>query len=282
MSGTQSKNEKELPGTAWLRAMRHLSFVIFLASLFPALAFGQSANRWLLIYNTSASMRDRVEGVEAVTQDLLSTAMHGNLRAGDTIGIWTYDNQLRANEAPLLTWSPDDARAIDQKTLQFLSHHAYEKTAAFGDVLVNLLHVVKISDVVTIVLISDANDTISGTPFDARLNAFYRANSQKQKKTRMPVVTVFRGEHGILTTNTVALSPWPVDIPAVPPPVVVKAALPKPSSPPAPVRPVPSLVMVGDKAVTTFKPAAQLPDPTDEPAPPVAPVTKPAVVQPKP
>src|SRR5207244_9290170 len=109
--------------------------------------------------------------------------------------------------------------------------HPYEKSAVFGNVLTNMLRVIKNSDVITVILISDGADAINGTPFDARLAEFYKTNYQSQKKAHMPVVTLFHGEKGTITTNTVAVAQWPVDIPAVPPPpIVAKGAAQKPAT----------------------------------------------------
>ena len=269
------KND-QLPGGTGLRgAFRHSSFAILLGLLcllFPAKGIAQSSNRWLFVLNTSAAMRDRVKGMETITYDLLTTAMHGNLRAGDTIGIWTFNSELRAEEAPLQEWSPDAAQSIMQHTMLFIDKHHYEKTAVFGDVLTNMLRVIKNSDVITVILISDGADPIKGTPFDAELTSFFKTNYQPQKKAHMPVVTLFRGEKGTITTNTVALAPRPLDIPAVPPaPVVVKAAIQQPA-PVAPSKPVPSLVIIGKKAATTFNPPTDLPEHVDQ-------VTLPAAVE---
>src|SRR6185437_5638644 len=152
-----------------------------------AKASAQSSNRWLFVFNTSADMRDRAKAIEGVTQDLLTTGMHGNMRAGDTIGLWTYDRQLRADEAPLLTWSPAAAEGIARHTVDFLSRHRYEKSAAFGDVLENMLRVVKLSDTITVILISDGSDPVIGTPFDASINAFYKTNFNQQRKADLPI-----------------------------------------------------------------------------------------------
>jgi hypothetical protein len=260
-------NDRIMSHTGLFGAIRHSSFVILLGLvclLFPAKSVAQSSNRWLFIYNTSATMRDRVRGTESLTYDLLTTAMHGNLRAGDTIGIWTFNNQLNADEAPLQEWSPAAAQSILKDTMEFIDKHPYEKSAVFGDVLANMLRVIKNSDVITVILVSDGTDPISGTPFDARLNTFYKTNYQAQKKAKMPVVTLFRGEKGVITTNTLAISQWPLEIPAVPPPPVVAKAVQKPA--PAP-KPVPSLVIIGKKAETTFNPPTESPEHAGEPAP---------------
>jgi hypothetical protein len=273
MKNVHNLGEKT-PHAPLRRGIRH-SFVIclgLLCLLLPAKSFAQSSNRWLFVYNTSSAMHDRVRGMESITYDLLTTAMHGNLKAGDTIGIWTFNNKLSADEAPLQDWSPAASQSILQNTMQFLDKHHYEKSAVFDDVLANMLRVVKNSDVITIILISDGADPIIGTPFDARISAFYKTNYQTQKKAKMPVVTLFRGEKGVITTNTLAVPQWPLEIPAVPPPpVVVKAAVPKPA-PVAPSKPVPSLVIIGKKAETTFNPPTDLPDHVDQ-------VTLPPVVE---
>jgi len=187
MKNVEGRNERSLAKYAWFCPIRHLVFVLFLGIIclfFAAKVSAQSANRWLFVFNTSAAMRDRTNGVEAVTQDLLTTAMHGTLRPGDTIGIWTYSSELHADEAPLQTWSPNTAPAIAYNTVLFLRQHPFEKSAAFGNVLANMLRVVKISDTITIILISDGTDPVKGTPFDARLAAFTkRIINRREKRT---------------------------------------------------------------------------------------------------
>lgn len=270
--------EKCVSHCAWKQAVRHFVFAVFLGVMCLLAATqvsAQSSNRWLFVFNTSAAMRDRVNGMVTLAGDLLKTGMHGNLRNGDTIGIWTYDKVLRASEVPLLTWDSKAAEPFAQHASVFLTRHRYENTAQFGDVLTNMLRVIKGSDVITVIFVSDGSDPIFGTPFDANIAAFYRTNYIAQKKARMPVVTVLRGEQGKITANTLSLGPSLVDIPAVPPPTVAKAVETKPAEevkpkPAAP--PVPSLVIIGKKAETTFNPppfnATQETPPEEKPAPP--------------
>jgi hypothetical protein len=117
---------------------------------------------------------------------------------------------------------------------------------------------------------------MQGTPFDAQLNTFYKTNYRAQSKAHMPVITVFRGEHGHLTSKTVNLAPWPVDIPTVPVPIVAKAAAPNAAPVPKPAPVVPSLVMIGKKSELVEHP------PVDDPAEPAASVPpEPKPVTPK-
>src|SRR5262245_54335607 len=53
-----------------------------------------SSNRYLFILETSRSMESRANGTRQVIQQLLATGMGGEMRAGDSFGIWTYNSQL--------------------------------------------------------------------------------------------------------------------------------------------------------------------------------------------
>lgn len=214
---------------------------------FPARTFGQSSNRWLLVFETTSSMRHRTNGVLAETEDLLKSGMHGLIHTGDTIGIWTFNDRL-PDSAPLQTWSPEASLKITRHTLQFLSEREYGKSANMKGMLTNMLNIVDSSAFVTVILFTDGEDPIMGTPFDGQINEVYKASYRQQKKASMPIMTVFRGVAGEITTNTVNMAPWPADIPPVPPPPrpvrpKARAAAPKPPPPP----PVPPLIYNGKK-----------------------------------
>ena len=250
-------------------------FIVLAACvLFPMKTFGEPSNRWLLIFETTSSMRHRTNGVLNEMRDLLSTGMHGQIHRGDTIGIWTFNDKLHTGEAPLQVWSPDAAPVIARHTLQFLSEQPYARSPRMVDMLTNMLNIINSSPLITVILFSDADDPIKGTPFDAQINEFYKANYHQLKRGAMPVVTVLRGVGGEITTNTLNVAPWPVDIPFVPPPP--PSALPKPrAAAPKPAPPtVPPLIYIGKKPEATVAPppesnvAPQAPPPNRPLTPP--------------
>src|SRR3569833_2766275 len=135
------KNGKIMDRVRLSGSMRRGSFGLLLGLFFllsAAHSFAQSSNRWLFVFNTSAAMRDRANGMQAVAQDLLTTAMHGTLRPGDTIGIRTYTSELHADEAPLQNWFPNTAPGIAYNTVLFLRKHRYKKSTVFVVVFVFL------------------------------------------------------------------------------------------------------------------------------------------------
>ena len=52
-------------------------------------------NRFLFVIDTSSAMKSRTNGVEEAVDGLLESGMKGELRKGDTIGLWTYNDHLR-------------------------------------------------------------------------------------------------------------------------------------------------------------------------------------------
>lgn len=174
------------------------------------------ANRCLLVVETSRSMQRRSDGVVQAVQDLLKSGLAGQLRPGDTLGIWTYNESLHAGRFPLQTWSPEAQEGITLRTVGFLKEQKYEKLPILENVLPALSRLIKGSPLITIILISSSEEQIHGTPFDAQINQFYQKWQDVQQKARMPFVTVLRARDGRLTDFTVNTPPWPVQMPPLP------------------------------------------------------------------
>src|ERR1019366_5469504 len=66
-------------------------------------------SRYLFIFDTSTDMKKRLPAVQAEVNMLLSGAMGGQLRAGDSLGVWTFDKELRTGQFPLRHWKAEDA-----------------------------------------------------------------------------------------------------------------------------------------------------------------------------
>jgi len=190
--------------------------------------------RWLLVVDTSAAMERRGQAVEGVLGDLLVSGMNGELKPGDEIGIWTFNKELSAGVAPLQTWEPAKSNLITGRTVNFLGQQPYRNKSRLSVFLNDLPPVVETSRRLTVVLFSDGSGTVTNTPFAAALNAAYAEQLPAVAKTRMPLVTVLRSEHGKFIGHSVTLAPWPIVFPpfAEEPkvePVATKAEPPKPA-----------------------------------------------------
>jgi len=234
-------------------------FLAFAGAAFAPGLFAQTSaakpgpsNRYLFIVDTSFSMYDRAMGVQTVVRNLLQSGMNGQLRRGDTLGVWTFNEKLYAGRLPLQRWTPEAQQIITLRTLEFLGKQHYEKTTALDDALAEMARVIENSDAITVILISDADEKIKGTPFDAAINAIYSQNYRRQKKAQMPFTTILRAESGTITGYKVNMAPWPLELPPLPPETQrAEATANKPVEvqPKAPAPVVQPLILSGKKTM---------------------------------
>lgn len=277
---------------------------LFLAAgLAPVHLFAQgdatnaaSGNRCLLVVDTSRAMQRRTEATLKVVQDLVMSGLDGQLRPGDTLGLWTFNDALYTGRIPLQKWSPEARKEIASRTITFLRAQPCEKRADFAKVAPALAGVVGASAHVTVILISAGDEMVVGTPFDAPINEFYRRWHDQQRKARLPFVTVLSAQNGQVADYALNMPPLPVQFPhplqearaekttqlrlpaalpkalsakpelapakvEVPVPPVVEADTSKPAviKPPEPAAPPVEVAKAEPMPVVTEKPVVELP-----------------------
>jgi hypothetical protein len=182
--------------------------------------------RFLLIIETSAAMQKRSTNVLHSVGQLFTANLLSQFHRGDTVGMWTYNNELHAGEFPLQRWTPTAGKEIMLATVQFVSQLRYSKQSRLAPVMAQLRNVVANSDKLTVILISDGSESPVGTPFDRQIAAAFKLNSAEQRSQAMPFVTILRAAKGEFCSFKVNTPPWPIELPAFP-------------NEPAPVAPAP-------------------------------------------
>src|SRR2546422_960369 len=86
-----------------------------------------SDNCYLLILDTSRGMQRRSEGTLKAVQELLKSSFDGQVQPGDTIGMWTFNDQLHAGQFPLQQWSVENRSAIENRISEFVRTQKYVK-----------------------------------------------------------------------------------------------------------------------------------------------------------
>jgi hypothetical protein len=227
----------------------------------------QMENRFLFVIDTSSAMRSRTNGVEEAVAGLLNSDMRGEFRKGDTLGVWTYDEELHA-DFPMQVWSPENKDAIARDVLRYLRHERYEKRAHLDKVLGSIAHVMEQSDRLTVIFIYDGSGLIRGTQFDTDINDLQKKYSRQFRTAHMPMVTILATRHGqafdytinypnaMTVPHTAIDPPPPTNAPppavvAVPPPVIAVPVEPSP-----PHRRI-EIVMSGTNLVTGSMTAAE-------------------------
>jgi hypothetical protein len=262
---------RALLGAAFCVASLCASQVALFAAAANRPAAKGPTDRYLLIVDTSAAMARNAQNTPRLVSQLMTSGMLGQTRPGDTIGLWTFNEELQTGSFPLQLWTPQTRQRIASAMAQFLAQHRYEKQSRFDKVIGPLAGVVEDSERITVIILTDGSEKFSGTPYDQEINESYRLNYEEQRKQQMPFITVLRARRGEYLGWRVNTLPFRPEFPAFPiepksdePPVTTTE--PKPDSKPEPApTPVPSLVVIGEKppalSTPTNAPAAELPQP---------------------
>jgi hypothetical protein len=162
-------------------------------------------------------MRSRARAAEESIATLLESGIQGQIRDGDQLGVWTFNNDLHDGEFDLVVWNESVREEISRSIVGFLDKQRFRKSTDFSKVMPHLLDVVAESKRITVILVSDGDEAIQGTPFDDDIAAYYRENAKAIKDKRAPIITVLRGHEGVLIGHNVSYPPWPIEFPAFPP-----------------------------------------------------------------
>ena len=267
---------------------RPFIFAVLLAGFFlvPAVRAQPAApnvdNRFLLIFDTSSDMKQRLPAVQKALNEILAASTNGQLHPGDTIGVWTFDQVLHAGQFPLQYWMPENAPMIASNITAFVGNQRYTKTTRFDALLPLLNQIVRGSERLTVLIFCDGQGEIHGTPYDVGINQIFQQRQSEREKARLPIVIGLRSQRGQYTGCMVSFPPQPVSLtqfPPLPPPPAPPAPPPAPPAPPPPVRSVavPSLIIVGTTITNREPPPAPKPAPTNPPPMVITSMPAPAV-----
>ncbi len=242
-------------------------------------------SRFLFIFDTSKNMKPRLEALQKCLNILLATSLGGQMHAGDSMGVWTFNQALQTKGFPLQNWNPDNAVSIASNMVKFVGAQHYGKSTHFEVLQPSLNRVVQNSERLTVLIFCDGEGKISGTPYDDAINQMLQEKLAEQKNARQPLVIVLRSQLGQFVAANIGLPPQMVSIPGFPPLPLPPPPAPTPTNPPPPAP-----MIVGQPIIIIGKkPTASVPPPATNPPPPVvapvvptnapAPSTNPVVVK---
>ncbi len=242
------------------------------------LAVGQAepvdGGRWLFVFDTSSAMKKNLPATEVALKQFLIISAGGELAAGDSVAVWTVGRQV-SGKFPTFTWRPEQAVTSTSNLLTFLEEQRYWGDSKLALLQAPISHVVANSKRLTIILFCDGQSEITGTPYDEKINQTFRASKAERKKSRQPIIVIFRAQLGQIIGCTLSFPPGGIDLPIFPPlpapPAPPVTNTPAPVLPPPVVKPIvmgPDLVIVGTKVGTNLDMLPDVPPPgktTSEP-----------------
>lgn len=230
--------------------------IMFLGSRAMAQALLEPPQRWLLIFDTSATMKNWLPATTTEVQNVFISSMSGRLHEGDSVAVWTFDKKLRTGDYPVIAWVPSLAASEASDLVSFLNKTHYLNSTRFAALAPALKQVIAHSQRLTIVIFSDGMDELKLTPYDQDINQAFKQLKEARKKLKNPFVVVVRTQEGQFVGATLNLPPGGLDFPSFPPlpvemaPVPTNVPPPVVTAPTAPVVTVPPLVIVGTNVIT--------------------------------
>ena len=88
-------------------------------------------NRVLLVFDTSSEMKKRRPAVDMALDTLLASNLRGQMRSGDSLGVWTFDRQARTGQFPLQHWEAERAATIASNVTRFVAKQHFSKKTSF-------------------------------------------------------------------------------------------------------------------------------------------------------
>jgi hypothetical protein len=237
----------------------------------PAPAYPE--NRYLLVVETSRPMQRHAADMTQSVQKLLASSLAGQARSGDTVGVWTYNENIYSGLLALQRWTPQAQKSVTDRVVGFLSAQKFEKRARPDKVIQALDRVVRNSTFITIILVCLSDEEIHGTPFDDRINEFLRSWHVRTQDAGAPFVIALRAQGGKYVDCSMNPSPWPAELPPLPQELLIPIPAPRALvvAPPKPATSaVPPLIISGKKHAVPVMKDAEGPKTTD-----LAPTTKP-------
>jgi hypothetical protein len=208
-------------------------------------------NRLLLVFETSSDMKKRLPALQKALDAMFLTSLNGQLHASDSVGVWTFDQDLHTGQFPLQHWQPASAAETISNIVVFVGKQRYSKKASFDALQPSLNAVVQNSERLTVLIFCDGEEEIGVTPFDSGINRVFEQKQGALKKARQPFIIVLRSQFGEYAGCTVNFPPAPVNLPQFPP--LPTPPAPVVQTPPPPPAVVPSLIIIG-KSVGTNPP----------------------------
>lgn len=261
---------------------RSVSALLYLfAALFTGFApplraqSSPSGDRYLLIFETSSAMKKRLPAEEKAIKQLFAITLNGQLHPGDTIGVWTFNKDLRTGQFPLQSWEPEDIMTTPLDIISFIKKQRYTRTTSFDELAPVLDQVVRNSARLTTFIFCDGDGQMEGTPANAAINSVFAQNKDAMEKARDPFVIVLRSQFGRYTGYTINAA-QSINIPQFPPPPPPPAPPAAAIAPPAPPPPPPAPLIIVGSQVETNLPASGPGAPPPQPAPSTNAVPPPA------
>ena len=140
----------------------------------------------------------------------IHSGLQGQMQMGDRYAIWLFNNQVYTNYFPGMTYDPLMSQVLANNASRFLQEVHFEKQTRMEKLWPLLREAAIASPLLTVVLLTDGDDRIKGSPFDERFNALFKEHYKELKKERVPFAVVMVAEKGQFAAYSVGAASAPL------------------------------------------------------------------------
>jgi hypothetical protein len=148
--------------------------------------------------------------------DLIYSGVRGRMTDGDTFGIWLVSDRIDTS-FPMDTWKARYNVETAAKAAAHATSRGWKSKARLDLAIADALHVVENVDDLKIILVSNGETPIAGTPFDSEINAKFRELAPQMKLANATLNTVLVAQEGELVAWAANTAEFLIEFPNVPP-----------------------------------------------------------------
>ena len=174
--------------------------------------------RYLFVVDISASMRKIDDSTRQALFDLIYFGVGGQMKNGDTFGIWTFNERTYAGKVPMQTWDPEKVLVQASLAAKHLQAQTLEGKSNPQGALARVGSIVRNVKDLNIFLITDGTAPLIGTAFDQQVNPVYEQRAREREKLKKPFVTTFIARGGQVTNSSVTIAGEAIFVPPPSPP----------------------------------------------------------------
>src|SRR4051794_29776573 len=100
-------------------------------------------NRYLIVVDTSTAMSKLEHGGRQTVFDVIFSGIDGRMRAGDSFGVWTFNDKVSAGVFPIQEWDPDKKLDLASHVGTFLKEQPYGRKPLLDSALATTMSLVR-------------------------------------------------------------------------------------------------------------------------------------------
>ena len=157
--------------------------------------------RFLLLIDHSPDMATRQIATAQTVFDLVRSGFQNQIQPGEQFALWFYGSRLQTN-APFI-WQPGREVANAQGAANLFGGRIYSRLRPREQTLGDVAPIIAASPKVTILILTEGSQPLSGTPYDAPINSAIEQWRAAFRQADKPLIITLLAKKGQLIGGTV-------------------------------------------------------------------------------